>query len=144
MIVKQILAQKGSAKVETISAHETILTAARILAEKKIGALIVSKSGSGIGGIISERDIVRVLGLNGEACLPKSVASIMTENVITCSPTDKAEKILEVMTEKRFRHMPVFEDGQMIGLISIGDVVKARISEIEMENTALADMIRGA
>jgi CBS domain-containing protein len=123
MIVKQILALKGSNKVETISAKETISTAAQVLAQKKIGALIVSKTGADVAGIVSERDVVRALAESGEACLPKLISSIMTENVITCSPADKAVRILEIMTERRFRHMPVFEDGELVGVISIGDVV---------------------
>jgi CBS domain-containing protein len=144
MIVKQILAQKGSTKVETISPRATISDAAQVLSKKRIGALIVSETGSDVAGIVSERDVVRELGAVGVDCLPKPLESIMTSKVISCTPADKAVKILETMTNGRFRHMPVFEDGKLAGVISIGDVVKARIAEIEMENTALADMIRGA
>jgi len=144
MIVKQILAQKGSTQVETISPRETISAAAQVLSRKRIGALIVSETGSDVAGIVSERDVVRELGATGADCLSKPISSIMTAKVIGCSPSDKAVKILETMTNGRFRHMPVMVDGQLAGVISIGDVVKARISEIEMENTAMADMIRGA
>lgn len=144
MIVKQILAQKGSNRVETISPNATISEAAQILSKKKIGALIVSADGAAVAGIISERDIVRELGVSGDACLTGNVVTIMTANVVGCSPADNAVKILDTMTKGRFRHMPVIVDGKLAGVISIGDVVKARIAEIEMENTALADMIRGA
>jgi len=144
MIVKQILAQKGSTKVETISSRATISEAAQVLSKKRIGALIVSETGSDVAGIVSERDIVRELGVTGADCLSNSIGSIMTAKVISCEPSEKAVKILETMTNGRFRHMPVFEDGKLAGVISIGDVVKARIAEIEMENTALTDTIRGA
>lgn len=144
MVVKHILARKGSNKVETILPDATIAEAAQILADKKIGALIVSESGKTVDGIISERDIVRELAASGNACLVGVVSSIMTKQVMVCDPSDRAVRILERMTEGRFRHMPVVVNGELAGLISIGDVVKARIAEIEMENTALADMIRGA
>lgn len=144
MIVKQILAQKGSTKVETISPRATISDAAQVLSTKRIGALIVSENGEDVAGIVSERDVVRELGVSGSECLSNTIESIMTAKVISCDPSDKAVKILETMTNGRFRHMPVFEDGKLAGVISIGDVVKARIAEIEMENTALTDMIRGA
>lgn len=144
MIVKQILAQKGSNEVETISAQENISAAVQVLSSKKIGALVVSETGKDVAGILSERDVVRELGANGVGCLDESISSIMTTNVQSCSLSDNAVKILETMTAGRFRHMPVMVDGELAGVISIGDVVKARIAEIEMENAALSDMIRGA
>ena len=156
MVVKNILAKKGSTKVETISPTATIAEAAQILSDKKIGALIVSETGKTVDGIISERDIVRELAASGNACLGGVVSSIMTKEVMVCEPSERAVRVLERMTQGRFRHMPVVDGGKMVGLlsvvvngelaglISIGDVVKARMAEIEMENTALADMIRGA
>ena len=144
MIVKQILAQKGSNQVETISARETISAAVQVLSSKKIGALIVSESGKDVAGILSERDVVRELGARGVECLDDKISTIMTKSVKNCGLSDNAVKILETMTDGRFRHMPVMVDGELAGVISIGDVVKARISEIEMENAALSDMIRGA
>ncbi len=144
MIVKQILAQKGSNQVETISAQETISAAVQVLSSKKIGALIVSESGKDVAGILSERDVVRELGARGVECLDDKISTIMTKSVKNCGLSDNAVKILETMTDGRFRHMPVMVDGELAGVISIGDVVKARISEIEMENAALSDMIRGA
>ncbi len=144
MIVKQILAQKGSTKVETIDPQATISAASQILADKGYGALIVSDTGQDVKGIVSERDIVRALAAQGADCLSQTVSSVMTKKVISCDLAQNAVKILDTMTKGRFRHMPVIVDGKLSGVISIGDVVKARIAEIEMENTALSDMIRGA
>jgi CBS domain-containing protein len=143
MIVTQILNLKGSAAVETISPDACVADAAAVLAEKRYGALLVSATGSDIDGIISERDIVRALARQGGGCLTVSVGKLMTREVETCAPSDNAISVLERMTAGRFRHMPVVEDGKMVGLLSIGDVVKARISEIEQENAAMAGMLSG-
>ena len=143
MNVAQILKLKGSTKVETISGKETLAEAARILSDKRIGALIVSDGASGVGGIISERDIIRTLGVEGVACMTSPVTAVMTRKVQHCEPAETTETVLARMTEGRFRHMPVLHDGKLVGVISIGDAVKARISEIEHENEALADMIKG-
>lgn len=143
MIVAQILKLKGSSDVETITGAETLADAARMLSEKRIGALIVSDGADGVGGIISERDIIRILGVEGISCMTKAVSTAMTRTVQTCEPSEEAVKVLERMTEGRFRHMPVISDGALTGVISIGDVVKARIQEVEHENEALADMIKG-
>lgn len=143
MIVRKILDEKPLQTVETISAQETLAAAAAILAARKIGALIVGDGEEGVAGIVSERDIVRRLAADGADCLTTSVASAMTTKVMTCEPKDTAVSVLQRMTEGRFRHMPVMEDGRLTGVISIGDVVKARMSEIEMENRAMEDMIKG-
>lgn len=143
MLVRQILAMKGGSDVVTISAGVPVHEAARLLSEKKIGTVVVQGEGGGPGGILSERDIVRELGRRGEACLNDSVGDLMTHNPVTCGPQDTADQVLSKMTEGRFRHMPVVEDGVMIGLISIGDVVKARLSELSMEKEALEGMIKG-
>ncbi|MFQ5636274.1 MAG: CBS domain-containing protein [Gammaproteobacteria bacterium] len=141
MLVKQILAGKSAGKVIMIKKSDTVSTAAEILSREKIGAVIVSDDGNTVDGILSERDIVREIGRRGAACMRDSVADVMTNVVVGCHPGDKANSILEQMTDGRFRHMPVIENNKMIGVISIGDVVKARITEVESENTALTEMI---
>uniref|UniRef100_UPI0024921899 CBS domain-containing protein n=1 Tax=Litoreibacter halocynthiae TaxID=1242689 RepID=UPI0024921899 len=94
-------------------------------------------------GILSERDIVREIGKRGAGCLSETVDSMMTKKLVTCSKSDRADSILSTMTDGRFRHMPVIEDGEMVGLITLGDVVKARLSELAMEKDALEGMIMG-
>ncbi|RMD47423.1 MAG: CBS domain-containing protein [Alphaproteobacteria bacterium] len=143
MLVRQILASKGSSAVETIAPEATLAEAARRLREKRIGALVVSGDGARPEGILSERDIVAALARQGALCLEQTVAEVMTAEVATCAPSDRADDVLARMTAGRFRHMPVMEDGRMVGLISIGDVVKARLDELAHENAALADMIMG-
>ena len=143
MIVKQILELKGSANIETIAPESSVAEAATRLDKKRIGALVVSENGQDIAGILSERDIVRTLARRGGGCLDLRVRELMTGEVESCSLSDNAISVLERMTEGRFRHMPVLEDGRMVGLVSIGDVIKARITEIEQENQAMASMIGG-
>jgi len=143
MIVSHILHLKGSSAVETIPPDAPVSQAAAILSEKRYGALVVSATGTDIAGIISERDIVRALAREAGGCLTMPVSKLMTEKVMTCAPAENANSVLERMTEGRFRHMPVVEGGRMVGLLSIGDVVKARISEIEQENAAMAGMLSG-
>ena len=143
MIVKHILKLKGSASIETIAPGASVAEAAAILDKNRIGALVVSESGEDIAGIISERDIVRALAQKGGGCLDMKVSELMTGEVVSVGPEENANNVLERMTQGRFRHMPVVEDGKMVGLVSIGDVVKARITEIEQENQAMANMIGG-
>ena len=143
MNVTHIMKLKGSTAVETISPEASVATAAAILAEKRFGALVVSVNGTDIAGILSERDIVRALAREAGGCLTMPVSKLMTEAVETCAPDDTANSVLVRMTSGRFRHMPVTEDGKMVGLLSIGDVVKARMSEIEQENAAMAGMLSG-
>ena len=143
MNVTHILNLKGSSTVETISPETSVAAAAATLAEKRFGALVVSTTGVDLAGIISERDIVRALAREAGGCLNMPVSKLMTEQVETCAPADTANSVLERMTEGRFRHMPVTEDGKMVGLLSIGDVVKARMTEIEQENAAMIDMLSG-
>jgi CBS domain-containing protein len=112
-----------------------------MLTKHRIGAVIVSRDGAIVDGILSERDIVRALGTGGVASLDQQVQDLMTAEVIGCRPEDTAISVLERMTDGRFRHMPVIEDNRMIGVISIGDVVKARINEVQSENVALTEMI---
>ncbi len=142
MLVKQILAMKGGNDVVTVPLGTQVSEAARILSEKRIGAIVVA-DGDTPQGILSERDIVRELGKRGEGCLSDVVDTLMTKEMVTCSPEETADQVLQKMTDGRFRHMPVMESGDMAGLISIGDVVKARLSELSMEKNALEDMIKG-
>lgn len=142
MLVRQILGMKSGTDVVTIAPDAAISDAARLLSEKKIGAVVVA-TGAAPDGILSERDIVRELGRRGEACLRDKVSDLMTSDLISCVPEDTTDNVLTKMTDGRFRHMPVMEGDRMIGLISIGDVVKARLSELSMEKNALEDMIKG-
>lgn len=143
MQVHQILRAKPQGNVITVMPQTSVADAARLLAERRIGAVIVSQDGRVPMGILSERDIVRDLGRRGAACMADRVEDLMTRNLITCTPEDTADSVLEKMTAGRFRHMPVMRDGVMVGIISIGDVVAARMSELAMEKDALAGMIMG-
>jgi CBS domain-containing protein len=144
MTVRKIIGNKQVQGIMTIMPKDTVATASELLAKHRIGALIVSSDGKIVDGILSERDIVRALGTNGASCLTRPISDIMTAEVIGCHPDDTANSVMEKMTSGRFRHMPVIEEGRMIGVISIGDVVKARIDEIQHENAALTDMISNA
>jgi CBS domain-containing protein len=144
MNVRKIIGNKQVQGIMTIMPKDTVATASELLAKHRIGALIVSSDGKIVDGILSERDIVRALGTNGASCLTRPISDIMTAEVIGCHPDDTANSVMEKMTSGRFRHMPVIEEGRMIGVISIGDVVKARIDEIQHENAALTDMISNA
>ena len=143
MFVTQILAAKAHRGVLTIDPAATVSDAVAELAARRIGALVVSSDGRHAEGIVSERDIVRELGREGPSVLGRRVDALMTRTVVTCAPGDEAEAILGAMTDGRFRHMPVVEDGLLVGLISQGDVVKARLSEVSMEKDALTAMIAG-
>lgn len=143
MLVSQILKTKADETVVTVVPSSTIGQAAQMLSERRIGTLIVSRDGQVPDGIISERDIVRQIGQSGAACLMEPVSSVMTSKLVTCSRDMRADAVLEQMTEGRFRHMPVLEEGALVGLISLGDVVKARLMELAMEKDALEGMIRG-
>ncbi|SLN09811.1 inosine 5'-monophosphate dehydrogenase [Roseovarius litorisediminis] len=143
MLVQQILASKGDNGVITITPKTLISEAASILAEKRIGGLIVSKKGDTADGILSERDIVRSLAMRGATCLTDKAEDLMTRNPVCCSRQDTSDAVLTRMTDGRFRHMPVVEDGKLIGIVTIGDVVKARLQELSMEKDALQGMIMG-
>ena len=143
MLIKQILNSKPNAQVLTIGPDSTVSDAAKILSEKRIGALVVTAGGPQALGIISERDIVRELGRSGTGCLKKNVEQLMSRAVVTCTEDESADQALSKMTEGRFRHLPVVKDGNMIGFISIGDVVKARLLDLSMEKEALEGMIMG-
>jgi CBS domain-containing protein len=143
MTVAAILAVKG---VDTVTAqpHRTMAEAARTLAERRIGAVLVTGSDGSLKGILSERDIVRALALKGADALQDPVSMHMTAKVVTCRRNDYIADVMEEMTKGRFRHMPVVEDGALVGLISIGDVVKHRIAETEAESRSLRDYIQMA
>ncbi len=121
----------------------TVAEAARVLSEKRIGSVVVSADGRAALGILSERDIVREIGRRGPGCLNEKVEQMMTSKLITCTREDRAVDVLATMTNGRFRHMPVVEGGAMVGLITIGDVVKYRLTELAMEKDALEGMIMG-
>lgn len=143
MLVHQILKSKPNQDVVTITPGSNVLDAAKMLAEYRIGTVVVSDDKKSVQGILSERDIVRELGKRGIAAMSDNVDALMTKNVVTCGAQDKVQDILTTMTEKRFRHMPVVDDGVLVGLVTIGDVVKAQLSEIAMEKEALQGMIMG-
>lgn len=143
MTVANILKSKGSAEVVTVAPGTLVADAARILSERRIGTVVVSPDGTRAAGILSERDIVREVGRSGATCLGVPVDQLMTSKLVTCTRSASAERVLQTMTEKRFRHMPVVEDGCLVGLITLGDVVKFRMSELSMEKDALEGMIMG-
>lgn len=143
MQVLQILKSKADDGVVTVPPGTKVSEAAKILAERRIGTVVISSDGETAQGILSERDIVRELSRRGGACLDATVETYMTSKLVTCTREEKSDDILAKMTEGRFRHMPVVEDGKLIGLITLGDVVKARLSELAMEKTALEGMIMG-
>ncbi|MBZ9937505.1 CBS domain-containing protein [Mesorhizobium sp. BR1-1-16] len=132
MTVAAILARKGR-DVLTVPKETSVAEVVAILAERRIGAVVVADDFQRILGIVSERDVVRMLAQAGTDGLVASVASIMTAKVITCSDQDTINDVMERMTHGRFRHLPVVEDGRLAGIISIGDVVKARIEQVERE-----------
>ncbi len=143
MRVEQLLKSKDANRILTIQPGDTISKAAEMLSEHRIGALIVSENGEQVDGILSERDIVREIGKNGVGCMSNCTRDLMTANVIACGPEDSVVSLMSKMSIGRFRHMPVVEDGKLVGVVSIGDVVKARIELIERENAALTDMLHG-
>lgn len=153
MLVKQLLSMKSdnakpwidSATIVTIAPTTTLGEAATLLAEKRIGALVVSNDGRRPEGILSERDIVRQLGKHGPDVLSQPVSGVMTTQVQTCTTGEDALTILERMTQGRFRHMPVVDgQGDMLGVISIGDAVSGRLKELAAEKEALTGMIMGS
>jgi CBS domain-containing protein len=142
MTVRAILDSKGH-HVQTVEPDVKLSTAIKTLAERKIGALLAISKGR-IEGILSERDIVRVLGERGAGVLDEPVSAVMTRKVVSCRQSDTVSAIMEMMTLGKFRHLPVVEDGRVVGLISIGDVVKWRVREYELEQEALREYIKTA
>ena len=140
MQVQTILNAKGT-EVTTVTADTTVRELATMLRENRIGAVVVSNDGSSIEGIVSERDIVRQLTDFGPKFLSVKVREIMTKDVLSCAPTDTIDTCMELMTGRRIRHLPVAVDGQLTGLVSIGDIVKAKIDEIRVEAESLKQYI---
>jgi CBS domain-containing protein len=143
MRISDILRSKGSSVV-TVSPQATVDSLLALLAEHHIGAIVVSTDGSSVDGIVSERDIVRALADRGPSVLSATVDQIHTVDVTTADPGTRLEELMQVMTDGRFRHVPVVVDGQLQGIVSIGDVVKARITDLEVEREALAGYITSA
>ena len=140
MLVSHILREKGR-EVLAIPATATLLEVSAMLTRHRIGALVVQGSDGGLAGIISERDIVRAVAEDGAAALGLAVAIRMTRDVAVCEETDTIDEIMETMTRCRFRHMPVVDGGNVVGIVSIGDVVKTRIAETLREAQALKEYI---
>jgi CBS domain-containing protein len=143
MDVKMMLSLKGS-HVITIEPQATLEAAVAILAKNRIGALVVLGADQRVIGILSERDIVRTLAELGASALTTPLAQVMTRKVVTCSEAETVGGVMERMTTGKFRHVPVLEQDRLVGIISIGDVVKHRLSEIEHESAALRDYIQTA
>jgi CBS domain-containing protein len=143
MNVETILRTKGRA-VATIGPDETVGAAVDELISRNIGAIVVSKDGESVDGIISERDVVHALAARGTDLLSLKVAEVMTQRVITCDPADSVEQLMAEMTNRRIRHFPVVQDGRLCGIVSIGDVVKNRLDEVEYEARSLRSFIAGA
>jgi len=141
MTVRRIMQGKEGQAVIAVKPDDDVSSAAATLAKHRIGAVIVSEDGASVDGILSERDIVRALGTSGVGCMTRKVRELMTSSVVGCQMDDTANSVMERMSDGRFRHMPVIEDGRLTGVISIGDVVNARIKEIQNENAALTGMI---
>jgi CBS domain-containing protein len=143
MHITQVLRRKGS-QVATIEAGESVRAALAVLSERGIGALVVSADGQQIDGILSERDLARGFHEHGAALLTRPVSDVMTAEVHTCVPGASVHELARLMTDLRVRHVPVVEDGRLIGIVSIGDVVKARLDELEAERNQLVDYIQTA
>ncbi len=143
MNVEAILKGKGRA-VATVAPEASIADAVALLRKKGIGALVVSRDGSDVAGILSERDIVHALAERGARMLELQVSALMTRHVFTCEPGDKIAELMAQMTERRIRHLPVVEDGKLAGIVSIGDVVKNRVDEVEEEASSLRQFITSA
>jgi CBS domain-containing protein len=142
MTVRSILNAKGH-QIMSVEPDAKLTAAIKLLGEKKIGAVLVMNQ-SRLEGILSERDIVRVLGERGAGVLEESVSQVMTRKVVNCKETDTVAEIMEMMTTGKFRHLPVMENNKVVGLISIGDIVKWRVREYETEQEALRDYIKTA
>ncbi len=142
MNVETILRNKGS-WVATIRPDATIAEAVEMLNRERIGALVVSDDSDSIDGVLSERDIVIALNEYGAALLSLPVDEIMTCGVVTCDPADTVQDLMAEMTNRRFRHVPVLRDGSLCGIVSIGDLVKNRLDEVEFEANSLRSFIAG-
>lgn len=140
MNVASILKAKGRA-VTTVRPNATLLDVAKKLGPKKIGAVVVVGENGHVAGIISERDIIRAVSEHGAAALSMVVSDVMTRNVVACGETSELDELMEMMTKGRFRHLPVIEDEALVGIISIGDVVRHHVAEVEMEVSAMRNYL---
>jgi CBS domain-containing protein len=143
MYVSALLENKG-ANVITAAPNTTIDKAVALLAENKIGVLVISADGKSVDGILSERDIVRALAEQGNDIGNADAATLMSRDVVSCAPGDTIESLMGLMTERRIRHLPVLENGKLAGIVSIGDIVKHRLAEIESEADALRQHVTQA
>ena len=143
MSVTVILSRKGN-DIVTLSPDSSLGDAVASLARNRIGAIVVTDADMGVEGIISERDVVRLIGERGVEVLAEPLAGLMTKSVVTCAPDETVPQIMERMTRGRFRHVPVVQGGKLVGIISIGDVVKYRVEEMERESAQLRDYIMSA
>lgn len=140
MRVSDLLAVKGR-EVATISQESTVADALAVLREHGIGAIVVTSSVAPLSGILSERDVVRALAIHGAAALDMAVSDLMSTAVTTCTEETSVDELMALMTERRIRHVPVVVDAALVGLVSIGDVVKARVDELERERRELIDYV---
>ncbi len=140
MNVAAILKTKGRS-VATATRSATVQEVANLLAAKRIGAIVIVDGDGPVAGIVSERDVVKAIAAHGARCLCEPVTSIMTHEVITCAPGESLDEVMATMTSGRFRHVPVVEGGQLVGIVSIGDAVKFHIAEVEQEATALKSYV---
>jgi CBS domain-containing protein len=140
MNVASILRQKGRA-VTTVGPGTTLLDVANKLAAKRIGSIVIVGPRGKVAGILSERDIIRALSSHGPGCLTRPVSESMTREVVSCRESDTLDELMALMTERRFRHLPVMADNALAGIISIGDVVKHHVAEVTMEATAMREYI---
>jgi CBS domain-containing protein len=143
MTVAMILKSKGT-HVETVRPDVTLQEVVERLAKRRIGAVLVTSATGAILGIVSERDVVFALGNAGGIALQRRAEDVMTKDLVTCTREDRAEDLMEMMTKGRFRHVPVVEDGRLLGIVSIGDVVKRRIEDTDSERAAMRDYIASA
>jgi CBS domain-containing protein len=144
MRIADVLRIKGDAEVVTVTPDTDVRHLLGVLAEHSIGAVVVSEDGTTVEGIVSERDVVRALAERGPTVLSEPVTAIHTADVLTVDPATQLEDLMRIMTERRVRHLPVVTDGTLRGIVSIGDVVKNRIDELESERSALANYISGS
>ena len=143
MLVQVILKSKATTGVVTIKPDASVSEAAKLLSDNKFGSVVVSADGEKAEGILSERDIVRELAASGSGCLEKPVSDYMTRKLVTCTRQSNVGQVLKQMTDGRFRHMPVVEEEKLVGIVTLGDVVKAQLATVAMEKEALAGMIMG-
>ena len=142
MRITEVLRRKGDTVV-TITPDRTVRELLALLGEHRIGAIVVSEDGRKVAGIVSERDVVRRLPADGDGVLDAPVSAIMTAEVYTCSREDSVEDLMSAMTERRIRHVPILVDGELVGIVSIGDLVKHRLAELQAERDHLTAYITG-